>query len=398
MAQSIYSSDSTRKAILTAAVVNVSYFQASTDALPEAPQPNELLFFHDTAAMLRWDGTQWLDRGAEMPVIGKIGICSIRALYDSQTFEQPVWAFKTATGWALHPMLVTDSTQATWMLANAVVPVGSAIYYETLSKIGALGGTEPQVGDDVIIMEDAFTWGVGKVMNLNTKAISVIASPYAAKTMTQTTWTAVAPAARTGSIFDLSGLIKVGTTGSESPLLGDDIILHTQDGATWGQGKITASLGSGTYTIVVLSSTLTITPGGGLSLSSESVMSVKHDETIVEEEDGTLSVVGTKDMPTLANVIAAGNTGEELMKLHALRLTVNGAAYGNNLEIAEGETTIFGIDGFTAQVAMNAAMAGSFRQALGVTVLPVYPSADGDYILHVTMASGVPTLSWEVNS
>jgi hypothetical protein len=172
------------------------------------------------------------------------------------------------------------------MIPHAVVPVGSVLYYETLTKIGSLGGNDPQIGDDVIIMEDAFTWGVGKVMNLTTKAISVIASPYAQKTMTQTTWRASSSAHPVGTVVNITGLTKVGTTGYDTPQIGDDIILEIE-GAAWGQGKITASLGDGVYTMVVLAS--------------------------------------------------------------------------------------------------NA-------------VFPSYPLNDGDYILHVTVTGGVPTLSWEVNS
>jgi hypothetical protein len=127
---------------------------------------------------------------------------------------------------------------------------------------------------------------VGKVMNLTTKAISVIASPYAQKTMTQTTWRASSSAFPVGTVVNVTGLTKVGTTGYETPQIGDDIILEIES-ATWGLGKISAILGDGVYTMVV--------------------------------------------------------------------------------------------------VASNA-------------VLPAYPLNDGDYILHVTMASGVPTLSWEVNS
>jgi hypothetical protein len=160
MAQSIYSSDSTRKAILTSAVVNVSYFQGSTDALPESPAENELLFQYDTAVMLRWDGTQWLDRGAEMPVVGKIGICSIRALYDGKTYDGAVIVQKTSYGWKIRSM---DEYQATWIVENDVLPIGERFNGKAFVTVGDYSKERPEVGDDIILTDKSTVWGCGKV-------------------------------------------------------------------------------------------------------------------------------------------------------------------------------------------------------------------------------------------
>jgi hypothetical protein len=348
MVQEIYSAASARRAILTAATVQVQYFQSSSDAHPENPQEDALLFYYDTGMFLRYTDGAWLERGVDIPVDSKIGMVSICTKYDGQTYEMPMFVTKTSSGWTVTPVGSIDDKDIPvvnvqfFQRSNDAAPsnpaVNNVMFYSDTSAFVQWNGTAwVSINVDTTLDE-------GKIF-FSSRTTVMDGTPtndpmWCIKTADGWSYRQVFPPDVDTSVgiwevnsdirpvdyyltfYDYS---KVGQYGGVSPRIGDTII-YVKNQTIWGTGFVWSLNPSGSINSLVTAST---DPEAILTLVDSAYISIKdrvvngesfvplstHDgtESRVVLESSFVWAMGHQIALTDINRIAAATDGVSLM-------------------------------------------------------------------------------------
>lgn len=89
-------------------VINVQYFQLSTDPMPTDANVGNAMFFYDTETFRFWNGAEWFEAWVDASLYnGKLFAITRRTIFAPNTYNVPMFAIRGATtqNWVFSPII-----------------------------------------------------------------------------------------------------------------------------------------------------------------------------------------------------------------------------------------------------------------------------------------------------